>query len=180
MGAGSFQRRYEPTPAEIEAEKWGEQNNEELSNYLFIICGAVAVAVIFWKLADKVNKTVRKVACLNNDRQRYFAIPSSTLASVKRHILYAPVFRKRHNREIQLSKAVNIGTLPTRFQLLFLTSYFATNVLFCVYRIPFAETNAIAAAGLRNRAGVLSVLNMVCPPFSRHVKQCFCPFLLLT
>lgn len=161
MGAGSFQRRYEPSPAEIEAQKWGEQNNEELSNYLFIICGAVAVAVIFWKLADKINKTVRKVACLNNDRQRYFAIPSSTLASVKRHILYAPVFRKRHNREIQLSKAVNIGTLPTRFQLLFLTSYFATNVLFCVYRIPFAETNAIAAAGLRNRAGVLSVLNMI-------------------
>ncbi|KAF7539864.1 hypothetical protein G7Z17_g12311 [Cylindrodendrum hubeiense] len=157
MGAGS----QEVDPEVEQYHTWGEEDNVALSNYLFIICGAVSVAVIIWKLADVINKTVRKVACLNNDRQRYFAIPSSTLASVKRHVLYAPIFRKRHNREIQLSSAVNIGTLPTRFQLLFLTSYFATNVVFCVIDIPFAQTNEIAAAGLRNRAGVLSVLNMI-------------------
>ncbi|KAH7127720.1 ferric reductase like transmembrane component-domain-containing protein [Dactylonectria macrodidyma] len=161
MGSGAGTQDPEEAALQEKYHTWGEADNTALSNYLFIICGAVSVAVIIWKLADKINKTVRKVACLNNDRQRYFAVPSSTLASVKRHILYAPVFRKRHNREIQLSSAVNMGTLPTRFQLLFLSAYFATNVVFCVIEIPFAQTNTIAAASLRNRAGVLSVLNMI-------------------
>ncbi|KAH7131361.1 ferric reductase like transmembrane component-domain-containing protein [Dactylonectria estremocensis] len=161
MGSGAGTQDPEEAALQEKYHTWGEADNTALSNYLFIICGAVSVAVIFWRLADKINKTVRKVACLNNDRQRYFALPSSTLASVKRHILYAPVFRKRHNREIQLSSAVNMGTLPTRFQLLFLSAYFATNVVFCVIEIPFAQSNAIAAASLRNRSGVLSVLNMI-------------------
>lgn len=139
----------------------GAIHNRELSNFILIICGAVSAAVIVWKLADKINKITRKVACLNSDRQRYFAIPSPHLAPLKRHVLYAPLFRKRHNREIQLSSAVNIGTLPTRFQLLFLIAYFATNVVFCVIQIPYAENVTIAAAQLRNRAGVLSTINMI-------------------
>ncbi|KAH6890304.1 ferric reductase like transmembrane component-domain-containing protein [Thelonectria olida] len=136
-------------------------SNNELSNYLLIICGAVSVAVIVWKLTDKINKLTRKVSSLNNDRQRYWTIPNPNLATLKRHVLYAPIFRKRHNREIQLSKAVNIGTLPSRFQLLFLTAYFATNVVFCVIQIPYAESLEIAAAQIRNRSGVLSTLNMI-------------------
>lgn len=139
----------------------GTISNEELSNYLLIICGSVTIAVIIWKVADKVNKLIRKVSSLNNDRQRYWAVPSPNLAALKRHVLYAPIFSKRHNREIQLSKAVNIGTLPSRFQLLFLIAYFATNVVFCVIQIPYAESLEIAAAQLRNRSGVLSTLNMI-------------------
>ncbi|KAI5460071.1 ferric reductase like transmembrane component-domain-containing protein [Mariannaea sp. PMI_226] len=142
-------------------DKLGEISNEQLSNYLFIICGAISVAVIVWRLTDVINKLVRKIAGLNNDRQRYFTIPSPNFAALKRHLLYAPILNKRHNREIQLSSAVNIGTLPTRFQMLFLTAYFAVNVIFCVIEIPFAETVDIAAAQIRNRAGVLSTLNMI-------------------
>lgn len=140
-----------------------EVENEALSNYLYVICAAVSAAVIVWKVADKAIKYSRTVACLNNDRQRYFARPSPNLALAKRHILYAPVLSKRHNREIQLSSAINVGTLPTRFQLLFLVAYFATNVAFCVVDIPFAADMESVAGELRNRTGVLATVNMVRP-----------------
>ncbi|KAM5382597.1 hypothetical protein ACJZ2D_002387 [Fusarium nematophilum] len=153
-GAGSGE---EKTQAEINAPG----HDEALSKYLMIICGAASVAVIIWKVSERIIKLTRHVSCLNNDRQRYFAIPSPNVAALKRHLLYAPVFSKRHNREIQLSSAINVGTLPTRFQLLFLAAYFATNVVFCVIEIPYAETREVAAGIIRNRSGILSTVNMV-------------------
>ena len=139
-----------------------DHENQALSNYLFLICGVVAAAVIIWKVCEKVNRVVRTVSCLGHDSQRYFAIPSPNIAFLKRHVLYAPIFRKRHNREIQLSRAINVGTLPSRFQLLFLTAYLATNIAFCVIEIPFAGSYKAAAGILRNRSGVLATVNMVC------------------
>lgn len=152
-----------------------EHENDALSSYLFIICGAVSVAVIVWKLCDKIIKLSRHMACLNNDKQRYFAIPSPNVSSLKRHLLYAPIFSKRHNREIQLSSAVNIGTLPSRFQLSFLAAYFITNVIFCVIEIPYAADVTTAAGQLRNRTGVLATVNMVC---FIHLPQRCIPLLI--
>jgi len=148
-------------PAAIAAAAAATHDNEMLSKYLYIICGSVCVAVIAWKVIDISTKWVRTLVCLNNDYQRYFALPSPNLAWLKRHVLYAPVLRKRHNREIQLSTAINVGTLPTRFQLLFLTAYFATNVAFCVIDISFSDDYTSVTRLLRNRTGVLSVINMV-------------------
>ncbi|KAK7417413.1 hypothetical protein QQZ08_011632 [Neonectria magnoliae] len=158
-GAGTLSPEEEKIQDQFHAE--GELDNTALSTYLFIICGAVVGAVIVWKVAEKVNKLIRQISCLNNDRQRYFSIPSPNVAALKRHLLYAPIMSKRHNREIQLSSAINVGTLPTRFQLLFLTAYFTINVVFCVIDIPYAENITIAAAALRNRSGVLAVMNMI-------------------
>lgn len=148
-------------PAKAAAKAAASALNEDLSDYLLIAIGAVSVAVILWKVIDIATKYARTVVGLNDDKQRFFALPSPNLALLKRHVLYAPVLSKRHNREIQLSTAINVGTLPTRFQLLFLTAYFATNVAFSVIDIPFAADWETATSGLRNRTGVLSVINMV-------------------
>jgi hypothetical protein len=142
-----------PTPADI--------INEDLSNYLLIICGSVSAAVIAWKSVDVATKYARTIVGANSDRQHYFARPSPNAASIKKHVLYAPVLSKRHNREIQLSSAINVGTLPTRFQLLFLVAYFITNVIFCVVDIPYAESYSEVAGMVRNRAGIMAVMNMV-------------------
>jgi hypothetical protein len=151
----------EQTPEMIAAQAAASRDNERLSNYLYIICGAVSVAVIVWRLIHLLVLWVRTVVCLNNDRQRYFAMPSAKLSALKQHILYAPVLRKRHNREIQLSTAIDVGTLPTRFQLAFLVVYFATNVAFCVIDISFTDSYENVARLVRNRTGVLSVINMI-------------------
>jgi hypothetical protein len=96
--------------------------NQDFYDYLFIICGSLVAALLVWRVGIESVKYVRTLTCLNNDTQRYFTLPSEGFANFKKHVLYAPIFRKRHNREFQLSAAMNVGTLPTRLQLLFLMS----------------------------------------------------------
>ncbi|KAI1094676.1 ferric reductase like transmembrane component-domain-containing protein [Rostrohypoxylon terebratum] len=148
-------------PGQGQASGWTPaMENESLSNYLLIICGGVSVALIIWRVTVALTTYIRTVTSLNNETQRYYVGTSSKWAWVKKNLLYSPLFRKRHNREFQLSSAINVGTLPTRFQFLFILAYFATNVAFCVVHIPF-ESFQDAAKQLRNRSGTLAVVNMI-------------------
>lgn len=79
----------------------------------------------------------------------------------KKHILYAPLGRKRHNREIQLSSAVSVGTLPSRFQTILISLYLTSQVIFCLCLDYSANEKAALVAELRGRSGTLAVLNMV-------------------
>ncbi|KAM0303531.1 hypothetical protein HYE67_003604 [Fusarium culmorum] len=152
---------YELTPEQQALKDIAETTNGNLAKYLMIVCGSVSLAVVIWKVCERIIRLTRHVSCLNNDKQRYFAIPSQRFASLKRNLLYAPVFSKRHNREIQISKAINVGTLPTRFQLLFLIAYFASNIVWCVIDIDYSADMSAACGVIRNRTGVLSTVNMV-------------------
>ncbi|RFU27015.1 hypothetical protein B7463_g9330, partial [Scytalidium lignicola] len=135
--------------------------NQDFYNYIFIVLSALAGGLIIWRVVTESVKYMRTVACINNDTQRYFIAPSQRYASFKKHLLYAPVFRKRHNREFQLSAAINVGTLPTRFQLLFLAGYLGTNIAFCVVSIDWNQNFQTVTKELRNRSGILAVVNMV-------------------
>ncbi|KAH8602402.1 ferric reductase like transmembrane component-domain-containing protein [Bisporella sp. PMI_857] len=135
--------------------------NEQFYNYVFIILGALTMGMIIWRVTLESVKYMRTLVCLSNDTQRYFAVPSPSWASFKKNLLYAPIFRKRHNREFKLSAAVNVGTLPTRFQLLFLSAYFGTNVAFCVVSITWDQSYSVVAKQVRNRSGILAVVNMI-------------------
>jgi hypothetical protein len=150
---------------EGQASGWNAgTENEALANYLLWICAVGSALLIVWRVATVTTKHIRHVTSLTNDTQKYYAEAPRNVSWIKKNILYAPMFRKRRNREFQLSSAMNMGTLPTRFQFLFLISYLATNVAFCVVDIDFSSfTNG--GKQLRNRSGVLSVVNMVrCPP----------------
>ena len=138
--------------------------DQDFYNYIFIVLASLIVGLGIWRVGTESVKYVRLLTCLNNDTQRYFALPSHTWALVKKNLLYAPIFRKRHNREFQLSAAVNMGTFPTRFQFFFLISYFGTNIAFCVISTQWNAPFRIVCQQLSNRTGVLSVVNMVSPP----------------
>jgi hypothetical protein len=148
------------TPAQILNAK-AKVYTQDFYNYIFIVLASLIAALIVWRVFIETTKHIRTLACLNNDTQRYFTKPAESWASFKKHLLYAPVFSKRHNREIQLSPAINVGTLPTRFQLMFLIGYFGTNVAFCIVSIDWNQPRVTAAKQLRNRTGVLAVVNMV-------------------
>ncbi|KAL3428342.1 Ferric/cupric reductase transmembrane component 2-like protein 5 [Phlyctema vagabunda] len=135
--------------------------NQDFYNYIFIVLAGLTVGLVLWRGLIEAIKYTRTLACLNNDLQAYFAVPTQKWASFKKHVLYAPVLGKRHNREIQLSSAMNVGTLPTRFQMAFLTAYFGTNVAFCVVSIHWDQGFTTVARELRNRTGVLAVVNMI-------------------
>ncbi|CAG8981240.1 hypothetical protein HYALB_00003838 [Hymenoscyphus albidus] len=135
--------------------------NQDFYNYIFIILASLIVGLTIWRVTIESVKYVRRLTCLNNETQGYFRIPSQRFASVKKHILYAPIISKRHNREIQLSSAMNVGTLPTRFQLAFLAAMFGSNIAFCLVGISWSEPFATVAVQLRNRTGILATVNMV-------------------
>ncbi|CAK7242615.1 MAG: hypothetical protein STHCBS139747_004111 [Sporothrix thermara] len=135
--------------------------NKLLANYLMIVLGSVASAMFIYRVTYSMLRYVRTITSLQSDTQRFYASEDSQLSWLKRNIVYAPIFSKRHNREIQMSSAVNIGTLPSRLQLFFLAGYFATNVAFCLIDIQYHSNFATAAGQLRNRSGVMSVVNMV-------------------
>jgi hypothetical protein len=76
-------------------------------------------------------------------------------------VLYAPLGKKLHNKEIQLSSATNIGTLPSRFHFFLLTLYMISNVAYCCainYNLP---NHYEKLAQLRGRSGCLAVANMI-------------------
>lgn len=138
-----------------------EVENVGFTMFFYIVFGSIAVAVSVYHLALFAIRYVRTLTSLQNDTQRYFARPDGTFAKVKEHLLYAPLFRNRHNREFKLSAATNFGTLPTRFQALFLAAYLGTNLVFGLVNIDWSRSSKQVLIEFRTRTGVLSVVNMV-------------------
>lgn len=135
--------------------------NDHISHWLGWTWAAVLSAFIVYEVVLHLMRYVRTVACLNNEKQRYFAVPNATYGKFKRYLLDAPLFRTRHHREFRFSAALNIGTLPSRLQMGYLVAYFGTNVAFCVISIDWSAPLAEVAPELRNRTGVLAVMNML-------------------
>lgn len=135
--------------------------NVRISWYLGFTWAATIGALLIYRIWLVGIRYVRTLACLENDKQHYFTIPHSTYAMIKRHIIDAPLFRQRHNREFQLSAAINVGTLPSRLQTLYLLGYVAMNIAFCVLSIDWSGESSELAGEIRNRTGVLAVMNML-------------------
>lgn len=136
------------------------QENVDVKHYLGYIWWIIAAVFAFWQICLFFVRYVRTVACLNNDTQRYFAIPNVYYARFKKHLLDAPLFRTRHHREFKLSSAIGVGTLPSRLQMFFIVGYFAVNVGFCVWRVDYS-TFASGAGELLSRSGIMAVINMI-------------------
>jgi Ferric reductase like transmembrane component len=133
----------------------------KFSRNYFLSLAAFACFVITYRVIIVAIQNLRTVACLHNDTQRYFAIPSPRWGKFKSTILYAPLFRARHNKEFELSSAVNMGTLPSRFQSMFIGAMLAANVILCVHAIHWSMPRAEVLSVLRNRTGTISVANLI-------------------
>ena len=106
---------------------------------------------------------LRHVYCLTASRsqQNYWSYDRNAwLPWLKKHVIYAPLGKKRHNREIQLSKAHNYGTIPGRVHTAILVTYAVSNMVFCLYLDYTHETPRVLAE-LRGRSGMLAVWNMM-------------------
>jgi hypothetical protein len=120
-------------------------------NYLLInvACGAFMLLLVItfaYRWLDMSKAYLRFVTSLGTEGdQRYWQQNHTTFWPwLKRNLLYAPLFRVRHNREIQLSKAISIGTLPSRFHTVLLGLYLASNLAYCLildWRQPWKIRN---------------------------------------
>jgi hypothetical protein len=138
-----------------------EALNLEFSWYLGYVWAAIIAAVTVFYLTMRGIEYVRQIASLNNDTQRYFVTPNLNYARLKKFFIDAPLLRTRHHREFRLSSAINVGTLPSRMQSLFLGGYLAMNIVFSVYDIEYSKSRDDILGEIRNRTGCLAVMNML-------------------
>ncbi|OAQ95768.1 hypothetical protein LLEC1_00375 [Akanthomyces lecanii] len=135
-----------------------------LSHLLLGILAAVGLGVILIRLIQLGHAHLRKLLSINasEKEQAYFSCNQVDLwPRIKKHVIYAPIWRKRHNREIKLSSAVSLGTLPTRLQSLLLGLYVLGNIVFCVALDYKVENMYAILAELRGRTGALAAANLV-------------------
>lgn len=138
-----------------------EALNVNFSKMTIWLGGSVLLLLVLWAAILHFSAYIRLLANLNSDTQRYF-IPSNTHWSfLRRHVIYAPLLRKRHNHEIRLSSAINFGTLPTRFQAALLIGIIAMNITLCCITSPLGSSEEELLATIRNRTGTMAVVNLI-------------------
>lgn len=148
------------SPAEIAAQLKANAHVKSIMNHTLIILAAMAAAVALYRIIIHYISYIRTLTCLNNTTQRYFKMHSPLFASIKQHVLYAPLFRKRHNREFRLF-GMSFGILPSRLQSLFFAGIIAMNVTQCVRGVPWNGPQKPMLGQLRNNAGNLAIANMI-------------------
>ncbi|KAI0454030.1 ferric reductase like transmembrane component [Xylaria acuta] len=126
--------------------------------------GVLALVVLSVRLLEIGWSKLRHVSAMSMPagQQGYWKVSQwSWMPSLKKNLIYAPFWRKRHNREIRLSSALNIGTLPSRLHSVILSLYLLSNIIYMFY-LDWSESNRYAlAAEIRGRSGTLAVVNMV-------------------
>ncbi|KAL9004263.1 MAG: hypothetical protein Q9188_002927 [Gyalolechia gomerana] len=150
--SSSHKQNYQESPA--------QKDNVRFARYILTTLAAVVFALAVYRMVIQSIRYIRTLTCLNNDTQKYFKMPNLAFGAVKQHLLYAPLLRRRHNREIHLAW-FHLGYVPTRFQSLFLAGVITMNVTLSVWGIEWNGTRDAALNHLRNRTGALSVVNMI-------------------
>lgn len=124
----------------------------------------LCILVLLVRFAQIGNAHLRHLFSLTTTQQSqsYWTQDRTTFwPKLKKHFLYAPLLKKRHNREMQLSTAINVGTLPSRFHTVLLLLYLLSNVAYCCLLNYRQNNRAAILAELRGRSGVLAVVNMI-------------------
>ncbi|KAK4695455.1 hypothetical protein P7C71_g2302, partial [Lecanoromycetidae sp. Uapishka_2] len=137
--------------------------DDSLSNILWSSIGLLAVIILCVRLGQMANAHLRHLLNLNSSslQQSYWSHDRTAIwPKLKRNLLYAPLWKNRHNREFQLSRAVNVGTLPSRLHTLILVLYLASNVFYCLY-LDYRDFKPKMIAELRGRTGHLAIINML-------------------
>lgn len=126
--------------------------------------GILAALILILRIIEMSKSHLRHMTAMSSDKtqQNYWAKNRTNWWPwIKKHILYAPLGSKRHNREFRLSKALNVGTLPSRFHTLMLGAYVGSNLVYCSFLGYSIHDKYQVIAELRGRSGVLAVINMI-------------------
>ncbi|KAL1843883.1 hypothetical protein VTJ49DRAFT_6826 [Mycothermus thermophilus] len=141
-----------------------QPNNMLFTDILWWTLGIMGFIMLLIRIGSLAWAKLRLVAAMSQPghKQEYWKQSQwHRMPGLKRGLIYAPLWKKRHNREIRLSSAVNMGTLPSRLHALILFIYLASNVAY-MFVLDWKNENKYAlCAEVRGRSGTLSVVNMV-------------------
>lgn len=126
--------------------------------------GILALTMLTIRLMAIAWTKLRQVSAMSSpgEKQTYWKFSQwSWMPSIKNHLIYAPLWNKRHNREIRLSSAISMGTLPSRFHFILLGLYFSSNFVY-MFVLNWNNTNKWSFyAEVRGRSGTLAAVNMI-------------------
>ncbi|KAK3331038.1 putative FAD binding protein [Apodospora peruviana] len=168
--ATTVQTHAAPTPdSTIAPFNTGLNGVNQPMNFLFRdalwwTLGLLAVVVLSVRIIELVWAKVRLWAAISvsGQKQGYWKVKQwSWMPGVKKNLIYAPFWKKRHNREVRFSSAINLGTLPTRLQGIVLIAYLASNLAYMFVLNWRNENKYELCAELRGRSGTLAVVNMI-------------------
>ncbi|KAL9593285.1 MAG: hypothetical protein Q9219_007618 [cf. Caloplaca sp. 3 TL-2023] len=124
---------------------------------------AVCLVVIVGRLLQGGISHLRHLFNLRTDpvQQVYWARNGTVLWPwLKKNLIYAPLIKKRHNRNIQMGR-LDMGTIPSRFHTTLLTFYILSNIVYCCFLNYKSCNKAAIMAELRGRTGHLAFVNMM-------------------
>ncbi|KAG7291597.1 hypothetical protein NEMBOFW57_001616 [Staphylotrichum longicolle] len=134
------------------------------TDILWWTLGIVGLVMLLIRITELAWAKLRLVSAMSlpGDKQQFWRRTQwHRMPGLKRGLIYAPLWNKRHNREIRLSSAANMGTLPSRLHALLLLGYLASNLAY-MFILDWKNENKYAlCAEIRGRSGTLSVVNMV-------------------
>ncbi|ATY62639.1 ferric reductase like transmembrane component [Cordyceps militaris] len=138
--------------------------NMAFKDALWLTLGGFGLIILFIRFMEILWAKLRHVSAMSDPREKqtYWKISQwSWMPGLKTNLIYAPLWKKRHNREIRLSSAINVGTLPSRLHMVIIMIYLGSNMAY-MFILNWTNENKWAfCAELRGRAGVLALVNMV-------------------
>lgn len=139
-----------------------QTGNYMYTNILVVSFMGFLVITLAYTLFVRINAHARHLFTMGRiSDQRYWMYNHSySWPRIKRDLILAPLGRQRHNKEIQLSSAISIGTIPSRYHTILLLLYIASNIAYLLV-LDWSETTAAVFAELRGRSGVLAALNLI-------------------
>lgn len=138
--------------------------NIALQDVLWWILGVIGLVILAIRIMEILWAKLRQVSAMSAPRakQNYWKISQwSWMPAAKRLLIYAPLWKKRHNREFRVSSTVNMGTLPTRLHFIIIGIYIVSNIVYTFMLTWGAKDKMAFHADLRGRSGVLAVVNML-------------------
>ncbi|KAF7159054.1 hypothetical protein CNMCM5623_004287 [Aspergillus felis] len=132
--------------------------NPALATPLFVLSGVFTVLFVC-RVVIRVRHRRRLREILRTDDQSKFSRTSTIFAWIKKHVLYAPLFSKRHSREFQLLDRIHMGSIPLRLEATLLLAYITTNLLFLFVLVDWWTDYQEKMYQLKYAAGHLAVMN---------------------
>ncbi|KAI9785185.1 MAG: hypothetical protein M1839_000823 [Geoglossum umbratile] len=138
-----------------------EHLNGKLEFDLNYVVVALILSALLYRIVVSGVRYIRTLTCLSSDRQLLFLKPNQAFAFIKKQVMDAPVFGKRHIKELRLSSAVSGGDLPTRLEFMLIVGTLGANIALSVVYIHWSEGEKTVLAELRNRTGMLALANLL-------------------
>lgn len=124
-----------------------------------IVLAALIVLLSIGRTYTQLLRRRRLHVSLHDNVQEGYAKSNMLTAKIKQHLLYAPLFNVRHNREFRIFRKIHMGTLPSRMMTIFLVLYISLNIILCFVTVNWSAGLYFTMDRWRYAAGHMAAFN---------------------